>query len=71
MTGKDTAAAIGIDLAVAAKHRVAVRDGPVAEDFTVAATLDGMAALTRRLRPHAPALVVGEPTAMSWLAVGC
>jgi transposase len=70
MTVKDTAAAIGIDLAVAAKHRVAVRNGAAAEDFTVAATLDGMETLTERLRPYAPALVVGEPTAMSWLAVG-
>jgi hypothetical protein len=32
MTVKDTAVAIGIDLAVAAKHRVAVRNGSAAED---------------------------------------
>lgn len=61
--------AIGIDLAVAAKHRVAVR-GDEVDDFSVAHTLSGIATLTERLMVHAPTMVVAEPTAMSWLAVG-
>lgn len=66
---KGSGSAIGIDLAVAAKHRVAVR-GQEADDFTVAHTLAGMNTLTERLAARAPAVVVAEPTAMSWLAVG-
>lgn len=69
MRAKDTGATVGIDLAVAARHRVAVR-GLDVDDFAVAHTLEGLTRLTDRLRGCAPALVVAEPTAMSWLAVG-
>lgn len=71
MRAEDSGVTIGIDLAVAANHQVAVREADGGEqDFTVAHTLGGMATLTKRLAEHAPALVVAEPTAMSWLAVG-
>lgn len=64
MRAKDTGARVGIDLAVAARHRVAVR-GVDVDDFAVAHTLEGLTRLTDRLRGCAPALVVAEPTAMS------
>lgn len=57
---------IGIDAAVVAAHQVAVR-GEVREDFKVRSTLAGLAELTDRLRPHAGAMVVAEPTAGTWL----
>jgi transposase len=57
---------IGIDAAVVAAHRVAVR-GEVREDFSVAPTLAGLAKLTERLKPFAGATVVAEPTAGTWL----
>lgn len=57
---------IGIDAAVVAAHRIAVR-GEVREDFGVAPTLAGLAKLTERLRPFAGATVVAEPTAGTWL----
>ena len=60
---------IGIDAAVVANHRVAVR-GAKTEDFAVASNLAGLAQLTGRLAGYAPALVVMEPTAMSWLGLG-
>jgi transposase len=63
------AVSVGIDAAVVANHRVAVR-GSVVEDFSVPPTLAGMGRLAERLRPYAGALVVAEPTAMSWLALG-
>jgi transposase len=62
-------AAIGIDAAVVANHRVAVR-GEVREDFAVPPTLAGLATLTERLHPYAGSLVVAEPTGMSWLSLG-
>jgi transposase len=65
-----TETTIGIDTAVVADHRVAVRGAATAENFTVSPTLAGMARLTERLAAHAPALVVSEPTGMTWLAVG-
>src|SRR5439155_697252 len=40
------------------------------EDFAVPASLAGLAQLTRRLSPYSSALVVMEPTAMSWLGLG-
>jgi len=69
MHSQATETAIGIDTAVVADHRVAVR-GSAPEDFAVPPTLAGMARLTARLAEHAPALVVAEPTGMTWLAVG-
>lgn len=69
MRSKSNGVTIGIDLAVAARHQVAVR-GDQVEDFGVAHTLEGLDRLTGRLADHAPAMVVAEPTAMSWLAVG-
>jgi len=60
---------IGIDTAIVADHRVAVR-GATSEDFAVPPTLAGMTRLAERLAAHAPALVVAEPTGMTWLAVG-
>jgi hypothetical protein len=56
---------IGIDTAVVADHRVAVR-GSAREDFAVPPTLAGMTTLTARLAEYAPALVVAEPTGMTW-----
>jgi transposase len=61
-------AAIGIDAAIVANHRVAVR-GDTREDFAVAPTLAGLAKLTERLAPYAGSLVVAEPTGMSWLSL--
>lgn len=69
MHSKTIDTTIGIDTAVVADHRVAVR-GARPEDFAVAPTLAGMSLLTRRLAEHAPGLVVVEPTGMTWLAVG-
>ncbi len=69
MQSQATEATIGIDTAIVADHRVAVR-GATPEDFAVPPTLAGMARLTARLAEHAPALVVAEPTGMTWLAVG-
>jgi transposase len=60
---------IGLDAAVVANHRVAVR-GATTEDFGVAASLVGLRQLTERLSSYAPAMVVMEPTAMSWLGLG-
>jgi transposase len=70
MHSQATETRIGIDTAVVADHRVAVRSTAPAEDFAVPPTLAGMAMLTRRLAEHAPALAVAEPTGMTWLAVG-
>jgi hypothetical protein len=61
---------IGIDAAIVANHRVAVRGAAVSEDFAVPASLAGLGQLTRRLSPYESALVVMEPTAMSWLGLG-
>lgn len=61
-------AAIGIDAAIVANHRVAVR-GDTREDFAIAPTLAGLAQLTERLAPYAGSLVVAEPTGMSWLSL--
>jgi len=69
MNSKATETTIGIDTAVVADHQVAVR-GSTPNDFRVSPTLAGMARLTERLAEHAPALVVAEPTGMTWLAVG-
>lgn len=69
MHSQATETTIGIDTAIVADHRVAVR-GATPEDFAVPPTLAGMARLTERLAEHAPALVVAEPTGMTWLAVG-
>ena len=69
---------IGIDAAVVADHRVAIRGLGVRDDFRVPPTLAGMSKSTERLRPHAGAPVVVEPTAGTWLpltiavtAAGC
>lgn len=69
MKPDSSAVAIGIDAAVVANHRVAVR-GAVVQDFAVPATLGGLGRLAQRLAPHAGSLVVAEPTAMSWLSLG-
>jgi transposase len=69
MQSQVTETTIGIDTAVVADHRVAVR-GSAREDFAVPPTLAGMTTLTARLAEYAPALVVAEPTGMTWLAVG-
>lgn len=65
---------VGIDAAVVAHHRVAVRGSVggevIGEDFSVAPTLAGLGKLTGRLGEFPGALVVAEPTAMSWLALG-
>jgi transposase len=68
MRPESSAVAIGIDAAVVANHRVAIR-GAVVEDFGVPTTLAGLARLTERLTPHAGALAVAEATAMSWLSL--
>jgi transposase len=60
---------VGVDAAVVANHRVAIRE-VVAEDFSVPPTLAGLEGLTERLSEYPGALVVAEPTAMSWLALG-
>jgi transposase len=70
MHSKATDTTIGIDTAVVADHRVAIRGTHPAEDFAVPPTLAGMTMLTERLAGHAPALAVAEPTGMAWLAVG-
>jgi len=74
----DPVVSIGIDAAVVADHQVAIRGPGVRDDFRVPPTLAGMSKLTERLRPHADALVVVEPTAGTWLpltmavtAAGC
>lgn len=69
MRPESSAVAIGIDAAVVANHRVAIR-GAVVEDFGVPTTLAGLAKLTERLTPHAGSLAVAEATAMSWLSLG-
>ncbi len=66
---EDSAVSIGIDAAVAASHRVAIR-GAAVQDFTVSPTLGGLEQLRDRLSAHAPALAVAEPTGMSWLSLG-
>ena len=70
MHSQATETTIGIDTAIVADHRVAVRGTATPEDFAVPPTLAGMARLIERLAEHAPALVVAEPTGMTWLAVG-
>jgi hypothetical protein len=57
MKPESTAVAIGIDAAVVANHRVAIR-GAVVEDFGVPTTLAGLARLSERLTPHAGSLAV-------------
>lgn len=69
MKPERSAVAIGIDAAVVANHRVAIR-GAVVEDFGVPTTLAGLTRLTERLTPHAGTLAVTEATAMSWLSLG-
>jgi len=68
MKPDSSAVAIGIDAAVVAAHRVAIR-GAVVEDFSVPTTLAGLGRLTERLAPHAGSLAVAEATAMSWLSL--
>ena len=63
----DSVVSIGIDAAVVADHQVAIRGPGVRDDFGVSPTVAGMSKLTERLRPHAGALVVVEPTAGTWL----
>ena len=58
---------IGIDAAVVASHQVAIRGPGIAEDFRVSPTLAGLEELTVRLSDWAPAMVVAEPTAGTWL----
>jgi hypothetical protein len=58
---------IGIDAAVMALHQVAIRGPGNAEDFRVRPTLAGLEELTVRLADWAPAMVVAEPTAGTWL----
>ncbi len=58
---------IGIDAAVVASHQVAIRGPGIAEDFRVRPTLAGLEELTVRLADWAPAMVVAEPTAGTWL----
>ncbi len=58
---------IGIDAAVVASHHVAIRGPGIAEDFRVRPTLAGLEELTVRLADWAPAMVVAEPTAGTWL----
>ncbi len=58
---------IGIDAAVVAPHQVAIRGPGVAEDFRVRPTLARLEELTVRLADWAPAMVVAEPTAGTWL----
>jgi transposase len=69
MKPESNAVAIGIDAAVVANHRIAIR-GAVVEDFGVPTTLVGLARLTERLTPHAGSLAVAEATGMSWLSLG-
>ena len=69
MRPDSSAVAIGIDAAVVANHRVAVRGGAV-EDFGVPTTLAGLGRLTERLAPYAGSLAVAEATSMSWLSLG-
>ena len=63
----EPAVSIGIDAAVVADHQIAIRGPGVRDDFRVPPTLAGMTKLTERLRAHAGALVVVEPTAGTWL----
>jgi transposase len=67
MKPESTAVAIGIDAAVVANHRVAIR-GAVVEDFGVPTTLAGLA----QRATHAPRRLVGgaEATGMTWLSLG-
>ncbi len=58
---------IGLDAAVVASHHVAIRGPGIAEDFRVRPTLAGLEELTVRLADWAPAMVVAEPTAGTWL----
>jgi transposase len=58
---------IGIDAAVVTAHQVAIRGPGIAEDFRVQPTLAGLEELTVRLADWAPAMVVAEPTAGTWL----
>ena len=69
MKPESSAVAIGIDAAVVANHRVAIR-GAVVEDFGVPTTLAGLARLSERLTPHAGSLAVAEATGMTWLSLG-
>jgi hypothetical protein len=55
MQSQITETTIGIDTAVVADHRVAVRGG-ASEDFAVPPTLASMTTLTARLAEYAPAL---------------
>lgn len=58
---------IGLDAAVVASHQIAIRGPGVREDFRVSPTLAGLEELTVRLADWAPAMVVAEPTAGTWL----
>ena len=58
---------IGIEAAVVAAHQVANRGPGIAEDFWVQPTLAGLEELTVRLADWAPAMVVAERTAGTWL----
>lgn len=65
---------IGIDAAVVANHQVAIRGSTggegIAEDFAVPPNLAGLRRLEERLSEYPGALVVAEPTGMSWLSLG-
>lgn len=65
---------VGIDAAVVANHQVAIRGSTggvgISEDFAVSPNLAGLERLTGRLAAYPGALVVAEPTGMSWLALG-
>lgn len=71
MVSDPSSVTVGIDAAVVAKHRVAVRSsGGIEDKFSVPPTLAGLEALTEHLSEYRGALAVAEPTAMSWLALG-
>jgi transposase len=65
---------VGIDAAVVANHQVAIRGSTggevIAEEFAVPPRLAGLEKLTGRLSEYPGALVVAEPTGVSWLALG-
>jgi hypothetical protein len=64
---REPVVSIGIDAAVVASHQVAIRGPGIAEDIGVRPTLAGLEELTVRLAVWAPAMVVAEPTAGTWL----
>lgn len=65
---------VGIDAAIVSKHHVSLRqvgaDGTVSQTrFLVPPTLAGLGQLTRRLADYPAAMVVAEPTSMTWLGL--